>query len=97
MSAAPRRTGTRQRQAVSLIAWWAALTLILWLLGHTTGHPAGLAPSAASAALLVAVGETGDWVRRRWTARRRRTVRGSARLAARAGRGQGSVSRRRVT
>ncbi|MFJ5827905.1 hypothetical protein [Streptomyces sp. NPDC093089] len=46
------------------------LTLALWLLGHATGHPVGLAASAATAALFTAIGETGDWARRRWKARR---------------------------
>lgn len=68
--AAPRHKGGRRREAVSLIAWWAVLTLALWLLGQSTGRPAGLAPSTASAAILAAIGEARDWVRRRWTARR---------------------------
>ncbi|GGT53553.1 hypothetical protein GCM10014713_54290 [Streptomyces purpureus] len=46
------------------------LTLALWLLGHATGHPAGLAASASFAALIAAIGETGDWARRRRKARR---------------------------
>ncbi|MFB9514272.1 hypothetical protein [Streptomyces purpureus] len=70
MSATAPRTSRARREAVSLTAWWAALTLTLWLLGHATGNPAGLAPSAASTAVLVALGETGDRARRRWKARR---------------------------
>ncbi|WP_138908752.1 hypothetical protein [Streptomyces chryseus] len=54
----------------SVIAWWAALTGILWLAGTALGHPAPLTGCAPSAALLVAVGECGDWLRRHWTARR---------------------------
>lgn len=54
----------------SVIAWWAALTGILWLAGTALGHPSPLTGCAASAALLVAVGEAGDWLRQRWTARR---------------------------
>ncbi|MFE0704803.1 hypothetical protein [Streptomyces sp. NPDC058872] len=64
------RTSRARREAVSLTAWWAVLTLALWLLGHATGHPAGLTASAASAAVMVAIGETGDWARRRRKARR---------------------------
>ncbi|MEV0740527.1 hypothetical protein AB0I51_32390 [Streptomyces sp. NPDC050549] len=32
------------------------------------GQPASLAQCAASSAFLVAVGEAGDWLRRRWRA-----------------------------
>lgn len=53
----------------SVIAWWAALTGILWLAGTALGHPSPLTGCAASAALLV-VGEAGDRLRQRWTARR---------------------------
>ncbi|GHA97553.1 hypothetical protein GCM10010305_46430 [Streptomyces termitum] len=70
MSATAPRTSRARREAVSIAAWWAVLTLALRLLGHATGHPAGLAPSAAAAALFTAIGETGDWARRRWKARR---------------------------
>ncbi|MFD4733095.1 hypothetical protein ACFWOY_21025 [Streptomyces sp. NPDC058423] len=52
--------------------WWASLTLVLWLLSWAAGRPASLARCAASALLLVAVGEAGDWLRRRWGAYRRR-------------------------
>ncbi|UQS31533.1 hypothetical protein J5J01_07815 [Streptomyces fradiae] len=70
---AARRAGRRRgRQVASLVAWWAVLALTLWLLGHALGRPAGLAPSAASAALLVAVGEAGYLVRRWWAVRVRR-------------------------
>lgn len=70
MSATAPRTSRARREALSLTAWWAMLTLALWLLGHVTGHPAGLAPSAAAAALFTAIGEAGDWARRRWKVRR---------------------------
>ncbi|NEA64969.1 hypothetical protein [Streptomyces sp. SID12488] len=53
----------------SVLAWWVCVTLALWLLGEGLGQSAGLAPCAASAGLLVAVGEAGDWLRRRWNAR----------------------------
>lgn len=59
-----------RREIRSVSLWWAALTLILWLLSHTTGQPTTLPRCAASAALLVAVGESGDWLRRRWNKRR---------------------------
>lgn len=63
--------GTRwQREIRSVSLWWAALTLILWLLSHATGQSTSLPRCAASAALLVAVGESGDWLRRRWHERR---------------------------
>lgn len=59
----------------SVSLWWTALTLILWLLSRTVGQPTDLLRCSASAALLVTVGEIGDWLRRRWhayrTARRR--------------------------
>lgn len=54
----------------SVIAWWAALTGILWLAGTDLGHPSPLTGYAASAALLVVVGEAGDWLRQCWTGRR---------------------------
>lgn len=70
----PRR---RRRFALSVTAWWMLLALGLWLLGKALDQPASLAACAASAALLVAIGEAGDWLRRRITrrsARRRRTT-----------------------
>lgn len=70
MPATAPRTSRARPEALSLTAWWAVLTLALWLLGHATGHPADLAASAATAALMAAIGETGDWARRRWKARR---------------------------
>ncbi|MDJ0382157.1 hypothetical protein [Streptomyces sp. G-G2] len=54
--------------AWSILARWATLTGILWLASTALGHRTPLAACAASAALLVAVGEAGDWLRRRWTA-----------------------------
>ncbi|MEU3091371.1 hypothetical protein ACWCQ0_41950 [Streptomyces massasporeus] len=68
----------RQRRfALSVAAWWMLLALGLWLLGTALDQPASLAACIASAALLVAIGEAGDWLRRRITrrsARRRRTT-----------------------
>ncbi|MEU2262093.1 hypothetical protein ABZ557_17880 [Streptomyces sp. NPDC019645] len=52
--------------------WWAALTLVLWLLSWASGRPESLVRCAASAVLLVAIGEAGNWLRRRWNAHRRR-------------------------
>ncbi len=60
----------RRREIPSIVPWWAGLTLVLWLLSRA-GQPTGVAGCAASAALLVAVGEAGDWVRRRWRTNRR--------------------------
>ncbi|APU43369.1 hypothetical protein BSL84_30000 [Streptomyces sp. TN58] len=59
----------RRVVAWSVIGWWAVLTGLLWLAGTALGYPAPLVGCAASAAVLVAVGEAGDWIRRRWTAR----------------------------
>lgn len=56
--------------ALSVIAWWAIITLTLWLLSKALDQPAQLAQCAASAALLVTIGEAGDWLRRRWRAHR---------------------------
>lgn len=53
------------------------LALILWLLGTALGQPASLTRYTASAALLVAIGEVGDWLRRRWRADHTRRVRRS--------------------
>ncbi|WP_351230034.1 hypothetical protein [Streptomyces sp. NPDC002133] len=50
----------------SIGLWWALLTLALWLLSRAVDQPTGLIPCAASAALLVTVGETGNWLRRQW-------------------------------
>ncbi|MFD5569453.1 hypothetical protein [Streptomyces cadmiisoli] len=55
----------RKRRAVwSVTAWWMLLTVTLWLLGKATEQPATLAGCAASAALLVAIGEIGEGLRR---------------------------------
>ncbi|MFF6781483.1 hypothetical protein [Streptomyces sp. NPDC012510] len=58
------------RLAVSLTVWWALIALVLWLVGKALDQPATLAQCIASAAFLVAIGETGDWLRRRWRAGR---------------------------
>ncbi|MEV8547935.1 hypothetical protein [Streptomyces sp. NPDC051572] len=51
---------------MSLGIWWALLALVLWLLGKALAQPASPARCAASAVFLVALGEAGDWLRRRW-------------------------------
>ncbi|MBT2529769.1 hypothetical protein J7E91_31420 [Streptomyces sp. ISL-99] len=58
----------------SVVLWWGGLTLLLlllWLRSRAAGQPTDLARCAASEVLLVAVGEAGDWLRRRWLAHRR--------------------------
>ncbi|MFI6149941.1 hypothetical protein [Streptomyces sp. NPDC051109] len=47
------------------------LGLILWCGGQVRHQPASLLTCAASAALLVALGEIGAWLRRRWHSRPR--------------------------
>ncbi|WP_149830421.1 hypothetical protein [Streptomyces tailanensis] len=73
-------TGRPRRFALSVAAWWMLLALVLWLLGRALDQPASFAACAASAALLVAVGEIGDGLRRRRRnsrpARRRRSPSG---------------------
>ncbi|GAQ64983.1 hypothetical protein [Streptomyces scabiei] len=58
-----------RRLAVSLTVWWALIALVLWLAGQALDQPATLAQCITSAAFLVAVGEAGDWLRRRWADR----------------------------
>ncbi|MEU8986915.1 hypothetical protein AB0C98_10745 [Streptomyces sp. NPDC048558] len=60
-----------RRAIVSVVLWWGGLSLSLWLLSRAAGQPTVPARCAASAVLLVAVGEAGDWLRRRWRAYRR--------------------------
>ncbi|MGY3205314.1 hypothetical protein [Streptomyces sp. TE5632] len=50
--------------------WWAAVTAVLWLLVEILGESASLAGCAASAALVIVVGEIGDRMRRRFFSRR---------------------------
>ncbi|MFF7535297.1 hypothetical protein ACFZB2_40525 [Streptomyces bobili] len=70
---------TRLRRLIwSLTAWWLLLTMGLWLLGRATDQSASPVACAASAAFLLAVGEAGDWLRRRW--HRYRTARRCRRL-----------------
>ncbi|MBT2369520.1 hypothetical protein J7E88_30655 [Streptomyces sp. ISL-10] len=48
------------------IAWWALVTAAFWLLGKVLDQPTSLIGCAASAVLVIAVGEFGDRLRRRW-------------------------------
>ncbi|OEJ95578.1 hypothetical protein [Streptomyces thermolilacinus] len=63
--------GTRRwTEATSMTAWWALLTVVLWVPATLLGHGTTLWGCAASAAVFVALGEAGDWLRRRRRARR---------------------------
>jgi hypothetical protein len=72
-----RDTARWRRFAWSVAVWWVLLALALWILGRTLDQPASFAACAASAALLVTVGEVGDWLRRRLSTRRSAGRRGS--------------------
>lgn len=65
-------TGRRRvrRLVISLTVWWALIAFALWLVGKALDQPATLVQCAASSAFLVAIGEVGDWLRRRWRADR---------------------------
>ncbi|MGW1542503.1 hypothetical protein ACWCPM_20090 [Streptomyces sp. NPDC002309] len=65
-------TRSRWRTVRSVTAWWVLLALALWLLSKALDQRTSLAACAASAALLVVVGEVGEGLRRRLRARRRR-------------------------
>ncbi|WP_371591713.1 hypothetical protein [Streptomyces virginiae] len=64
-------------ETVSIALWWGALTVLLWGGGHLRDAPASLMACAASAALLISLGEAAHWLRCRirdhWAARRNRT------------------------
>ncbi|MFJ6935491.1 hypothetical protein [Streptomyces sp. NPDC101132] len=64
------------KQAGSVVLWWAGFTLVLWWGGQLRHSPASLAACAASAALLVALGETAHSIRQ--YLRRRRNPRKTA-------------------
>ncbi|MDX3696704.1 hypothetical protein PV726_41915 [Streptomyces europaeiscabiei] len=55
-----------RRLAVSLTVRRAPIALVLWLVGKALDRSATLAQCIASAAFLGAIGEAGDWRRRRW-------------------------------
>ncbi|MGW4234260.1 hypothetical protein ACWEF9_34195 [Streptomyces sp. NPDC004980] len=62
----------RRWSAIGLwVMWWAALTAALWLLAGILGQSADPAGCAASAVLVIVVGEAGDRLRRRIASRRR--------------------------
>jgi hypothetical protein len=58
------------RLAVSLTLWWMLIALVLWLVGKALDQPASFVQCTASSAFLVAIGEAGEWLRRRWRASR---------------------------
>lgn len=58
------------RLAVSLAIWWMLIAFVLWIVGKAADQSASLVQCAASSAFLVAIGEAGDWLRRRWKAHR---------------------------
>ncbi|MCM9083056.1 hypothetical protein L1606_34090 [Streptomyces spororaveus] len=55
----------RRAEAVSIVLWWGSLTLLFWAGGHVRDSPAALVRCAASAALLISLGETAHWLRHR--------------------------------
>ncbi|MFE2323278.1 hypothetical protein ACFXD5_04990 [Streptomyces sp. NPDC059385] len=57
---------------MSVVVWWAVLAAAFWGVGRALGEPVDFASCAASAAVLAITGELGDWLRRRWAARRQR-------------------------
>ncbi|WP_327233028.1 hypothetical protein OG349_02725 [Streptomyces sp. NBC_01317] len=61
----------------SLIAWWVVVTVVLWVLGIVFDQPVRLAGCAATAALVIAIGEVGDRLRRRWSSGRGARARGT--------------------
>ncbi|MFF2998795.1 hypothetical protein ACFVTC_30225 [Streptomyces sp. NPDC057950] len=58
------------RLVLSLAVWWMLIALILWLLGKALDQAATLTECASSSAFLLAIGEAGDWLRRRRKANR---------------------------
>ncbi|MFE7650648.1 hypothetical protein [Streptomyces phaeoluteigriseus] len=71
------------RWTVGWAAWWAAVTLALWLAGRAVGDRPSLLVCAVGAVLTIVGGELGDRRRRRRArnraARRRAGTGGSAR------------------
>ncbi|PJM91440.1 hypothetical protein CG719_33810 [Streptomyces sp. CB01373] len=53
------------------VAWWAAIAAAFWVLGMVLDQPTSLAGCAASAVLVIVVGEVGDRLRRRFVHRRK--------------------------
>ncbi|MFI5763168.1 hypothetical protein ACIA8F_19800 [Streptomyces sp. NPDC051563] len=60
----------RRAEAISIGLWWAAPTIVLWGGGQIRHAPAALTACAASAALLISLGEAAHWLRRRIRERR---------------------------
>ncbi|MFI5868301.1 hypothetical protein [Streptomyces sp. NPDC051546] len=60
----------RRTEAISIALWWAGLTILLWGGGQIRDAPASLVACAASAALLISLGEAAHWLRRRIRERR---------------------------
>ncbi|MEU8617373.1 hypothetical protein [Streptomyces sp. NPDC048623] len=54
----------------SIAAWWALVTGVLWLLGLLLEQRTSLAGCAATALVIIALGEAGNWARRRYTSGR---------------------------
>ncbi|MFJ3877150.1 hypothetical protein ACIPW5_06800 [Streptomyces sp. NPDC090077] len=61
-----------RRHVVSILVWWALITLVLALAGVAGGQPVTLPGCAAAAAFLLALGEAGHWLRQRLRIRRAR-------------------------
>ncbi|WP_371591746.1 hypothetical protein [Streptomyces virginiae] len=61
-----------RRQAGSLLAWWAVVTLVLVLLSAALSQPVTLVGCGVSAVLLIAVGEAGNGLRQGLRQRTRR-------------------------
>ncbi|MCF4139667.1 hypothetical protein L1856_27055 [Streptomyces sp. Tue 6430] len=59
-------------------AWWAAMTLVFWLLGRVVGQEPSLPGCAATAVLAILCGELGDgWRRRRARSRAAKSAAGA--------------------
>jgi hypothetical protein len=51
--------------------WWAAVIAAFWLSGKVLDQPTALAGCAATAVLVIVIGEVGDRLRRRFFPRRK--------------------------
>ncbi|MEU9602910.1 hypothetical protein [Streptomyces sp. NPDC048057] len=63
-----------RRTVLSLLVWWAGFTAALWLLGLLLDGPSSLVACAASAALLLALGEVAHLLNRRFARGRGRST-----------------------
>ncbi|WP_026248347.1 hypothetical protein [Streptomyces sp. LaPpAH-108] len=59
------------RLVLSVVVWWSAAGVALWLVGLALGWPVSLAGCVLSGLFLGAIGEAGDRLRRVWKSRRR--------------------------